>query len=308
MNLREVNKLWKEYKKRHGMDNNLLIEEVVFDAPEEVEAFFDLIELLAGKRILHMTRRAHIYRSEFIKFILTHEFTHLYDFINCPFDIEDHERLFLYMNSYSEFHACKVTLEMLIKDLSNDDKVYVNKNQIPGPFKDISIRRLMEESLYRTKLAYDTFYVITIPHHFVNSFRQLMYLYGYISILKNDMDTLERTLRVLRIDDGNYIFLYRALKEEDVDGILEYAKKVYHGAFLYFIKSFIRRNYDPDLYSDEELEGLDETNAQEFIEELNKRVGTLDQVPKDPKESFLQDSIKYARFFDVTVDSGLCRW
>ena len=40
MNLREVNKLWKEYKKRHGMDNNLLIEEVVFDAPEEVEAFY----------------------------------------------------------------------------------------------------------------------------------------------------------------------------------------------------------------------------------------------------------------------------
>ena len=110
MNLEQANALWMKYKETYGLDSPVMIEEVAYDAPDNVEAFFDLIELLQGRVILHMTKRAHLYRPDFVLFIVIHEFTHLYDFLTCPFPVTEHEDLFLYMNAYSEYHACRLTL------------------------------------------------------------------------------------------------------------------------------------------------------------------------------------------------------
>ena len=306
MTLEQVNGFWTAYKERYELDSDVMIDEVLFDAPEEVEAFFDLIELLAGKRILHMTRRAHIYRTEFVKFILTHEFTHLYDFLTCPFEPDRSEMLLLYMQSYSEYHACRVTLDYLIKDLSRDNRVYVNKNQIPGPFKDISIRRLLEESLLRTRIAYEQFYVLTMPNMFVNGFRHLMYLMGYISLLNNDEETLVRTLKVLRIDDGNYLLLYKALKDEDVDKILLYTRKCYDGGFIYFLKRYIHDHMDPDLYNEEELEELTPENYEEFMEILNERREQAEEAASDmegePIAAFVSEVISAGRYPDAKTE------
>ncbi len=321
MKLEQVNALWKTYKEKYGLDSPVMIEEVAYDAPDNVEAFFDLIELLQGKYILHMTKRTHLYRPDFVLFIVTHEFTHLYDFLTCPFPVDDHENLFLYMNAYSEYHACRLTLEYLLEDISyfNRDKtkerkpekkVYVNKNQIPAPFREISIRRLLEEGLFRTKIAYEEFYVTTLPNLFVNSFRQLMYLYGYISHFENDIQTLEQTLRVLRIDDGNYLMLYDALKKVDVDQILHFTKECYNGGFLLFLRNFIRTHYDPSLYDQEELNSVTAETAQDFIDTLNDRMvarGDADLDPaslmagvpnleNSPAAAFLRGAVETARY------------
>ena len=321
MNLEQANALWTKYKETYGLDSPVMIEEVAYDAPDNVEAFFDLIELLQGRVILHMTKRAHLYRPDFVLFIVIHEFTHLYDFLTCPFPVTEHEKLFLYMNAYSEYHACRLTLGYLLEDISyfNRDKererkpektVYVNKNQIPAPFREISIRRLLEEGLFRTKIAYEEFYITTLPNLFVNSFRQLMYLYGYISLFENDIATLERTLRVLRIDDGNYLMLYDALKKVDVDNILFYAKECYDGGFLLFLRNFIRSNYDPSLYDAEELNSVTAETAQDFIDVLNERqaaretrsmaaIGRHTSVPnleESPAAAFLRGAIDAARY------------
>ena len=320
MNLEQTNALWTKYKETYGLDSPVMIEEVAYDAPDNVEAFFDLIELLQGRVILHLTKRVHLYRPDFVLFIIIHEFTHLYDFLTCPFPVTEHEKLFLYMNAYSEYHACRLTLGYLLEDISffNRDKererkpektVYVNKNQIPAPFREISVRRLLEEGLFRTRIAYEEFYITTLPNLFVNSFRQLMYLYGYISLFDNDIATLERTLRVLRIDDGNYLMLYDALKKVDVEKILYYARQCYDGGFLLFLRNFIRSNYDPSLYEPEELNGITAENAQEFIDKLNERqakesggvmaadpgTGGVPRIEESPAAAFLRGAVAAAR-------------
>ena len=67
-----VNDLWKKYKKNLGFDSDVEISEILYDAADGVEASFDLMEMLEGKYILHLTRRFPIYREEFVHFLFMH--------------------------------------------------------------------------------------------------------------------------------------------------------------------------------------------------------------------------------------------
>ena len=271
MTLAEINALWDEYKEKYDIEDDIVITDVCYDTDEYVEGSFDLFELLAGKYVLHLNPRFHLYSENYIKFILFHEFTHFYDFIKC--DIENRQDFFIYMNAYSEYHACRVTLARFIEQLTIDS-FDVDKIQIPGPFKEISVRKLITEALYRVKFSYASFHLTYDPSDFVATFRQLMYLYGYLSLFQNDDHMVRHSLEFLDMDNENYYLLYQELKKEDidVDQILYLTREVYNSAFLEFIREFIRRNYDHDLYTDEELEGLTTDNYQEFIDQLDEKM------------------------------------
>lgn len=294
MTLEQVNNLWREYKAKYELDTDVEIEMIAYDTPDGVEGCFDLFELLSGHYILHLNKRFHIYSENYIRFILFHEFTHFYDFIRS--DFESREDLFMYMNSYSEFHACKVTLFRFIEILTIE-AIHVDKIQIPGPFKEISIRRLLEESLWRTKIGFETFYALYQPNDFVSAFRLMMYLFGYISLFKADDDMVKQTLRLLRINDPNYLFLYHSLKENNVENILHYTREVYKGAFIMFLKDFIRKNYDDSIYTEEEIRELDEDNYEDFIKELDKKQKELEEgfqiaAYEDPARIFVTGCMK----------------
>ncbi len=318
--LRQWNDLWCEYKKKNQCDSGILLDEVRFDAPDGVEASFDLMELLEGKVILHLTRRIHIYRSEFVRFLLYHEFTHLRDFIEYPYekptlsDIrrrtirEDNvntasdrsifgtfgeihlpqkmngennlegdagKKLFNYMNTYSEFHACQTALKSVLHSQGKGEMIDVTKNQIPGPFRDISLQRMLSDCLRRAHIAYKKFSAMLVPQLFVIYFRQIMYLFGYLSSFGNDKDILRQSFSVLGISnlEKEYLDVYHALKENDVPAILEYSDMIYRDSYVPFVKDYIRKNYDAGLYTEEELDKITPENYHSFLEMIANRKG-----------------------------------
>lgn len=318
--LRQWNAMWCEYKKKYHCDSPLLLDEVRYDAPRGVEASFDLLEMIEGKVILHLTRRIHIYRPDFVRFLLYHEFTHLKDYIEYPFekptlaDIdrrtiqEDNvntssdigifgtfgqihlpqkmsgenqlegdagKKLFNYMNTYSEFHACRIALGEVLGSPQPGKPIDVMKNQIPGPFRDISIQRMLSDCLRHAHIAYKKFLALLVPQLFVLYFRQIMYLFGYMSHFDHDISTLKQTFAVLGVTglEKEYLDVYQALKDQDIQAILDSCDLLYRDSYIPFVKEYIRRNYDPGLYTEDELDKITPENYHAFVEMIANRKG-----------------------------------
>ncbi len=272
MNLRQINELWDEYKEKYELDSSVKISAVKYDAEGYVEGFFNLLELLEGKYVLHLNRRFHLYSESYARFILFHEFTHFYDFMKSPF--EKQEELFIYMNAYSEYHACRVTLARFMERLTIKT-VHVDKIQIPGPFNEISIRHLLEEGLWRVRVSFEQFLETLEPNDFVMTFRQLMYLFGYISLFDNDDVLVEQTLKFANLDGKDFTDLYQAMKEIEIDEVVRLTRKIYNSAFLIYLRGFFRKNYDKRVLPDDELENINADNCDQYkkiLEERQKKI------------------------------------
>lgn len=268
MNLRQINLLWEEYKKKYDINSDIQISAVKYDTERYVEGCFNLLELMDGKYILHLNKNMHLYNDNYAKFILFHEFTHFYDFIKCPY--EEQEKLFMWMNAYSEYHACKVTLARFI-EMFTLTEVHLDKIQLPGPYKEISIRRLLVESFYRTKICFDQFFSTFQLNDFANGFRQLMYLFGYLSLFKNDEDMVKTTLTALNFDDECFMKLYQALKDMDFDQVLDNYKEISDIAVLIYIRASFRKYYSREILPDEEINNITLDNYRDYIEELDRK-------------------------------------
>ena len=318
--LSQWNKKWCDFKRNMHCDSDILLDQVLYDAPDGVEASFDLLEMIQGKYILHLTRRIHIYRSEFVDFLLYHEFTHLLDFIEYPYtrptmdDIKRREireenvntasdrsifgtfgeihlpqkmsgenmlegdvgkKLFDYMNTYSEFHACQTAFGKVFRQSQEGELIDVRKNQVPGPFRDISIQKMLSDCLRRAHVAYQKFSAMLVPQVFVLYFRQMMYLFGYLSYFANDLEMLRQTFDVLGVRnlEEMYLGMYQSLKEKNIPDILASADQIYRDSYLPFVKDYIRRNYDPGLYTEDELDKITPENYHAFLEMIANRKG-----------------------------------
>ena len=314
------NTMWAAYKKRYMIKSDILLDEVKFDAPEGTEACFDLMEMLAGRYILHVTKRIHLYKGDYVEFLLDHEFTHLADFIAYPYEKptiyylgerardEDNvntaadknifgeygkinlprkttrkellsedigKRLFDYMNTYSEFHACQRALGRILPGPAGRSFFDVEKAVIPAPYKYISVRRMLSDNLRKAHAAYQKFAAMLVPQVFAIYFRYVMYLFGYVSYYGNDIDVLRQTFEVLEVADKEelYLAMYQALKDKDIEKILDCAGRIYQDSYLPFVKEYIRRHYDAGLYSEEELDEITPDNYHDFLETLANRKG-----------------------------------
>ena len=269
MNLKEINALWQEYKTKYEIDSDVMIEDVKYDAEEFVEGCFNLLELMDGRYILHLNSKVHLYTDSYVKFILFHEFTHFYDFFNCPYT-EKSDKLF-FMNAYSEYHACRVTLARVINQYQIK-LTDVHKIQVPGPYKEISIRNLLDECLYRLRYYMEIYYLTYQIHDFINAFRQMMYLFGYLSLFKEDMKLVEYTLKVIGLKDERVPELYRHMKEEELDEVVPIYRSIADDVILTYIRVSFRRYYDKEILPDDELEKINHDNYQEYIRILNERL------------------------------------
>lgn len=288
MNLKQINELWTEYKIKYDIDDDRMIQSVQYDTEEFVEGCFNLLELMDGKYILHLNPNIHLYTENYVKFVLFHEFTHFYDFFHCEF--EDRTDKLFFMNAYSEYHACRVTLARSINQymlkLTDVDKI-----QIPGPYREISIRRLLEESLYRVKYFMDIYFVTYQIDDFINAFRQLMYLFGYLSLFNNDDDLVANTLKVIHVDDPRVTDIYHAMKDEEFPDVVELYRSISEDVTLTYIRISFRRYYDKEILPDEELEKINKDNYRDYIRILNGRVrarnllkGIIDEDYEDYEE------------------------
>ncbi len=322
MNLTLLNRYWINYQKENGISSPVRLDEVKYDASAGVEASFDLLEMLDGRYILHLSRGFHLYRDKYIRFILDHEFTHLADFLDYPYpkpgshDLKERARreenintasdrnifgkygeinlpeksdgdnpftsdsgkkLFEYMNTYSEFHACRVSLRNILSlhgshrgtDLEPEREI------VPAPYRDVSVKSMLSVCLRRAHLSYRQFSIMMIPQIFVIYFRQMMYLMGYLSHFDNARDMLSSSLEILELKDREkeYADLLEALKAARLEEILAIAGNIYKNSYLVFVKSYIRNHYNPELYSEEELDQITPDNYEEFVETLANRQG-----------------------------------
>lgn len=281
MNLTQINLLWEEYKKKYNIDSDAKITAVKYDTDKYVEGCFNLLELMDGEYILHLNPNVHLYSENYVKFILFHEFTHFYDYIKCPY--EEKLPMIMWMNAYSEYHACRVTLARFIETLTLHF-LHVDKIQLPGPYREISIRKLLVESVYRAKMCFDAFLQDYQLSDFANGFRQLMYLFGYLSLFSTDELMVEETLQALRIADYPFLTLYHALKEMDFDKVVEMYQTITDEATLVYLKEMFRRFYPPQVLPDEEIDGITLENYREYIETLDQRMRELGIAPPETEE------------------------
>lgn len=273
MTLKEVNQLWKEYKEKYGINSDREIHAINFDTEEYVEGSFNLLELMDGIHILHLNPKILTYSEAYVRFILFHEFTHFYDFFNSPF--EEKEDLFMYMNAYSEFHACRVTLARTLEQCPIKT-MEINKIQIPGPYNEISIKQLLEECLYRVKYNMSLFYITFNLSDIVNAFRQLMYLFGYLSIFTNDKALVKQTMEYLQVDDPRYEQLYMAMKDTEFEEVVRIFRSISDDMVTLYLRASFRRYYDEDILPDEEIQHITKDNYQEYIDILERRKAQRD--------------------------------
>lgn len=269
MNLTQINLLWEEYKEKYDIDSSAKITDVKYDTDRYVEGCFNLLELMDGEYILHLNPNVHLYAESYVKFILFHEFTHFYDFIHCPY--EEKLPMIMWMNAYSEYHACRVTLARFIETLTLS-MVHMDKVQLPGPYREISIRRLLIESVYRTKLHFDAFFTDYELSDFAGGFRNLMYLFGYLSLFKNDEAMVTETLTALHINNEHFQSLYQALKDMDSDKIVALYQTITDEATLTYLKAMFRRFYPPQILSDEEIQGITLDNYRDYANRLDQKI------------------------------------
>lgn len=269
MNLTQINLLWEEYKEKYDIDSSAKITAVKYDTDRYVEGCFNLLELMEGEYVLHLNPNVHLYAESYVKFILFHEFTHFYDFMHCPY--KEKLPMIMWMNAYSEYHACRVTLARFIETLTLS-MVHMDKVQLPGPYREISIRRLLIESVYRTKLHFDAFFTDYELSDFVGGFRNLMYLFGYLSLFKNDETMVEETLTALHINDTYFRSLYQALKDMDADQIISLYQSITDKATLTYLKAMFRRFYPPQILSDDEIQGITLDNYRDYADRLDRKI------------------------------------
>lgn len=274
MNLRQINLLWDEYKSKYNVESDAKITAVKFDTEKYVEGCFNLLELMNGEYILHLNPNMHLYSENYCKFILFHEFTHFYDYIHCPYSVEEREKLIMWMNAYSEFHACRVTLARFI-EMIRLRTVDVDKIQIPGQYREISIRRLLMESIYRCRLCFDAFRVSNDLQDYANGLRSTMYLFGYLSLFEQDEELVEQTLLSLQLRKQNYAKLYEAMRDLHFDDVLVYYKAITDEATLIYLRTAFRRYYSCDIISDEEIEEITLENYHDYIRMVNERLRGL---------------------------------
>ena len=299
MNLTQINRLWDEYKRKYDIELKTEISSVSYDTEEYVEGCFNLLELMDEQYILHLNPRMHVYSENYCKFILFHEFTHFYDYIKRPY--EDKESLILWMNAYSEYHACRVTLARFI-EMCTLNTVHLDKIQIPGPYKEISIRHLLMESVFRCKYCFDSFFVDYQLQDYANGLRQLMYLLGYLSLFDNDVLMVEQTLKFLNIYNENFCKLYHALKEMEFDDVIHYYKAITEEATLLYLKHAFRRYYSPELLSDDEIEEITLDNYRDYIERLDRKMREMGLVPEE--ENLEEESTEEIAAFIAHLCTG----
>ncbi len=253
MTLQQVNEKWMSFKREQGLICDLQIEEILSDAPKGVEASFDLQELMTGRVVLHVSDQLDFCRTDYVDFVLYHEFTHLYDFYGCPYAQGRQEDFYGYMNSFSEFHASRLSLaEILRADISCRTfigspagsgpglpmTIMDRSDLLPQPDRTGSIRQLLNRCYGMAKNGFEKFQELSIPQIFQFCFKQVMYIFGYVSLFESADVMARQVCRELRLTEEHYMNLYRALLKSETDEVLSATKSIYEEAYVPFVKAF----------------------------------------------------------------------
>ncbi|MBR0380998.1 MAG: hypothetical protein IJH71_01000 [Eubacterium sp.] len=234
MKVSDINEKWNRYKEYYHMENGIQIDEIRFDAEKGVECSFDITELYADRYVLHLSEDMPLYRGTYQDFVLWHEFTHFYDYLTQPFAYNVHRKIYLYMNSYSEYHAARRSLGKVLEDAFPRGGIDPEKSIIPAPYRDMSLRDLVSDTLLQAEKAH--YYFTQDPRQPVFNvyFRYVMDLMGYASRFENAEDIIRFCLEDLQDESESLIALYKIMKEKDFFKILGQMDDIYKEAGITF--------------------------------------------------------------------------
>lgn len=246
MTLENINKKWISYKRQYNLDSPVLIEEVRFDGDKGIDASFDITQMYTHHYVLHLNPKIHLYRSDYVDMVLWHEFTHLYDFLEQPFAYKVMRKIYLYMNTYSEYHAAKRTLWKVLfagkdRDICQDKNpqnrnsqnqnmqstFHPDKCMIPTAFKEISLRELVSDTLRHAERSHAWFMENPDHQSFHLYLRYVMYLMGYASLFANKEDILKYCLADLQESENLYLDLFKILEQKDFFKIVSHMDEIY---------------------------------------------------------------------------------
>ena len=120
----KINKLLKQYET--FIDNNIPDVNVEIIETENRFAYFEFEELLDNKNLLYLNEVLFQYDDEFVKSIIFHELTHLYDFYSMR-DSFDDVTLCRLMLTQSEYNASQIEILSQIYNSLTGIKQRVNK-------------------------------------------------------------------------------------------------------------------------------------------------------------------------------------
>ena len=137
------------------------------------------------------------------------------------------------MNTYSEYHASRRALGKVLKN-GYGGSFDPEKTVIPQPYKDISLRKLVDDTLHKAELARRYYEQNNNQQAFHVYLRYLMYLMGYASLFQNAEDIITYCLKYLGEDTDAYMKLYQMMQDKDFFHILAQMDVIHEKAGVTF--------------------------------------------------------------------------
>ena len=167
------------------------IKEVRYDLSGDTFGQVKFEEITSGNIILHLNKNISKYNIKYQTSILWHEFTHIYDLINCGYDIDMKK---YYIKTISEIKAVQLELRYLLGLKKYEKVLYDTKTKIYLMNYHKTFEDIMDYYNACCKIAFEKLAKDKTTNHFNTAFNNFMYLCGCTSVSYHELEYVNKLL------------------------------------------------------------------------------------------------------------------
>lgn len=233
---------------------NMPLFSITLSDKNDMLGMWNFDELYNNNYNLFLNANLFSYNSLYIKSILFHEFTHLYDYINIKNIYHEKDIIRELMNTYSEYHASQIELlsQMNVKTIKSVSRKIPNKYMIQGKDSCITINDYI---LYPLANAFDILnsnkecFVNYNKYEFAeicNKAQKFMiYYFGkldiankYVQKIIPDVYTINKNIFYKNLNNLHFVLSTSALIEKKYNLIKIYSNKYERDFYFNFFHNF----------------------------------------------------------------------